>query len=299
MFELQITSGRFWAAVGAFREVMTSGPETVEILGKNLVNLRESISYPMTQDGIELLRQCALVQVENDLVVAGSRSKSVWSDSGVNERQVIAQRLLFQLLSGPRRDLSVIAFLDREGVRDQHPEVFELLRDTGLLSAHDLGYEDFWSKLRGLGTFSPSVEGQDKRIQRGSYAEELSLAFEFNRLTNGGFPDLAKRVSRVSTNTLLGFDILSFTGSEDSPSDVLEIEVKNLSVDSSGRSYFHVSRNEIRRAETGQNQFVFHLWDTLGDQPVCNVVESHRVIQHLPREHSDKATWESCVVIWS
>ena len=106
-------------------------------------------------------------------------------------------------------------------------------------------------------------------------------------------------MSRVSTNTLLGFDILSFTGSEDSPSDALEIEVKNLSVDSSGRSYFHVSRNEIRRAETGQNQFVFHLWDTLGDQPVCNVVESHRVIQHLPREHSDKATWESCVVIWS
>lgn len=299
MSDLPITSGRFWAAVAAFRAVMTSGPALEDELSQNLVRLGESISSAMTQDGIELLKLCELIEKEDKSVAAGRLAKTVWKDEESNGRENVAQRLLFQLIRGPRRDLSVIAFLEPEGVRDQHPEVFELIRDTGLLDVQNSGYSDFWSKLKTLGTFSSSPASLDQREKRGIEAEELSLRFEASRLKIIGYPDLARQISHVSSNTLLGFDILSFTGDKSSPRETLEIEVKNLSVNSRGQMYFHISRNEARRAETSPNKYIFHLWQTFGEEPVCFIEQSGRILEHLPRELSDYATWESCIVIWS
>jgi hypothetical protein len=299
VFESPITSGRFWAAVAAFREVMTSGSASEPELGKNLVRLGESVSPAMTQDGIKLLLMCGLVQKQENELTAGKRAKNVWSQDRPNGREEIAQRLLFQLIRGPRRDLSVIAFLEPEGVREYHPEVFEIIRDTGLLDKSNSGHEEFWSRLRTLGTFSPLPIDSEERHRRGSEAEVLSLGFEFDRLKQNGYQQLAKQVSLVSSNTLLGFDILSYTGEATSPNDLLEIEVKNLSINAIGQKFFHVTRNEAIRAETGPNRYVFHLWYTLGEEPVCYVVESRRILEHLPKEQSLYARWESCQVIWS
>jgi hypothetical protein len=297
--DFPITSGRFWAAVAAFRAVMGSETTSEQELTHNLVRLGESISPAMTLDGIELLNLCRLIDRQNSSITAGDRAGSVWSEAGSNDRQSVAKRLLFQVIRGPRRDLSVIAFMEPEVIRAQHPEIFELIRDTGLLGEQSSESSQFWSKLRSVGSYSPSPESAEGKARRGLEAEELSLKFEARRLRAEGYMELAKSVSHVASNTLLGFDILSFTGEPDMPSAALEIEVKNLSFYSDGKAYFHVTRSEAARAETSPNRYVFHLWNTLGDMPLCYVAPSSQILEHLPRETSSHGKWESCIINWS
>lgn len=115
----------------------------------------------------------------------------------------------------------------------------------------------------------------DKRAASGRVAEEIALASERERLTQGGRPDLAVQVEDVSKKPGLGYDLRSYEldGSE------RFIEVKNVS----GGARFFLSSNEWMTSRSREKNYWFYLVheNNAGTPKVTHMVASELTAAHL------------------
>lgn len=88
----------------------------------------------------------------------------------------------------------------------------------------------------------------------GAFGEELVFDYEVSRLINLGKSELAKKVTIVSSDATLGYDVLSFkeNGTE------MHIEVKTKS---SKLSYmdFYISNNEYEKFKASENHYIYYV----------------------------------------
>lgn len=293
----QITSGRFWSAVATVQLLIQGRPLTKAAIMSHLVAVREAITPDMAADAIGLLFSCKVVWVNQNDELSIQKGFATELSRKNSDRQGLAQSLLREFITTSRQDLSVIGHISLNLIREDYPEIFEILRDSGLTNIKNPGYEGFWSRVRDLGRFKENSSLDQRKFEKGQLAERLSLAFEVSRLENLSRPDLAEKVALVSENTHLGYDIYSFKGEGEQPSNPIKVEVKNLSRDAGGRLFFHLTRHEAETASQSPNNYIFHLWNTYDENPVCISKESKAVLRHLPTETSpDVANWESCIL---
>ena len=157
-------------------------------------------------------------------------------------------------------------------------------------SADDLDAWAWWNALR---IVPLETESADFRKLLGDAAEQLSLAYERQRLAKEGYTELARRVRWVARESAAyGFDILSFAGTSfDSanPTSRLAIEVKAMARSATDRFSLHLTIHEYKTSIALKGRYVFHLWDAVRGtpNPVARssepiVMQISQIQEHLP-----------------
>jgi len=148
------------------------------------------------------------------------------------------------------------------------------------------------------------AEGAAQRKVIGDAGEELSLAFERQRLTDEGFPELAAEVQWLSRESdAYGFDILSFSGrAGGTPDDRRAIEVKSTSLPRGDSFHFYLSAHEWETAADLGDRYVIHIWTRVdpGPPPLAReggpvLVRPHDLTSHIPGgpSCSGRCRWET------
>lgn len=118
--------------------------------------------------------------------------------------------------------------------------------------------DDFNFGLRHLREIDENgtLEDVDIRNKVGLFAEECAVEYERLRLSRNGFKELAPLVQRISDiDRSAGYDIISFSGNLDCPSEQLHIEVKGTTSDI---PKFIWSHNEMKVARVlGPNYSIY------------------------------------------
>ena len=98
----------------------------------------------------------------------------------------------------------------------------------------------------------------ERQKDTGDVAEDLTMQYEKERLTEAGFPDLALAVRKISkADPFAGYDILSFDGNNLSYEHDRRIEVKGTGLN---RNRFYWSRNEINVAQIYGSEYWVYCW---------------------------------------
>jgi hypothetical protein len=166
------------------------------------------------------------------------------------------------------------------------------LVDSGLLPPppmdQDLGSWAFW---QALGRVPLVAETAAQRKIIGDAGEELSLAFERQRLREEGYPELALQVQWLSRESdAYGFDILSFAGRRGQvPKERLAIEVKSSSLPRAALLHFFLSTHEWETATQLGERYLVHIWTLVDPGPPAiareggpMVVLAADLTDHLP-----------------
>lgn len=182
------------------------------------------------------------------------------------------------------------------------------LADSGLLLPgpvdEDLASWAFWQALGRVPLVSETL-AQRKII--GDAGEELSLAFERQRLRDEGFPMLALRVQWLSRESdAYGFDILSFAGrGATDPNERLAIEVKSSSLPRGALLHFFLSAHEWETAAQLGNRYLVHVWTRVdpGPPPIAReggplIVKAAHLAEHLPGATAcpERCEWQSAEI---
>lgn len=107
-------------------------------------------------------------------------------------------------------------------------------------------------------------ENEGRKLKRyGDRGEKLVMDIEYKRLVSEGREDLAKKIKRVSLESdSYGYDILSF----DNDNKRRHIEVKATTA-KAGKTNFFISKNEVNKAETLENYFIYMVYDITSIKP--------------------------------
>lgn len=144
----------------------------------------------------------------------------------------------------------------------------------------------------------------------GDAGEQLSLQHERERLTQEGFPHLARAVRWVARESpAYGFDVASFWGkgtglprhSPNTPDSPLAIEVKSLAVPAATTFSLYLSLHEWNTAQVLSHSYLFHLWDGVNPPPNLSSCRNQPIIltpleiaDHLPSpSNCGQCAWET------
>ena len=110
---------------------------------------------------------------------------------------------------------------------------------------------------------------EKNRKRKGIFGEKLAIQIEQRRLTDLGYPDLAKKIDHVAKlKDGLGYDIASFDIDEDGNEIAIYIEVKTTS--GGINKPFYVSAREIAASEIyGQAYYIYRIFGV--DEKTDNV----------------------------
>jgi hypothetical protein len=177
--------------------------------------------------------------------------KLIFDDFVGDLRQALARVVVAQRPQWAKRVLLGRArfFNDMEKV---DTEVRRCFREAGLFDedpGHDVVH--WWDcltlELRGIQNF--------ENLMQGRAAEQKSLEVERIKLKHFGI-GLEPKWQAIDDNTV-GYDILSYRPGKDYPTNLL-IEVKSSSRNPPA---VIISREEWKKAQEAQANFVFHVWD--------------------------------------
>src|SRR5690606_38776981 len=108
--------------------------------------------------------------------------------------------------------------------------------------------ENHDKSIKGKSDFEKQAK---KWRQYGDRGEKLVMDFEVIRLKKAGYPDLAKKVKRVSLESdSYGYDILSYNGDKSASERYIEVKATTRKV---GITEFFITANELAFA-TGKNK---------------------------------------------
>jgi hypothetical protein len=178
------------------------------------------------------------------------------------------------------------------------------LADSGLLPAAADDDMTAWAFWQALGRVPLVAETAAQRKVIGDAGEALSLAYERQRLTDEGFPELAIGVQWLSRESdAYGFDILSFSGrAGGNPEDRRAIEVKSTSLPRGRAFHFYLSAHEWETAAELGDRYVIHIWTGVDPGPPPQAREGGPVVVrpldldgHIPREPAcgERCRWET------
>jgi len=150
-----------------------------------------------------------------------------------------------------------------------------------------------WAWWRALARVPRLKYDSSIRKQVGDAGEELTLAYERDRLNAQGYTDLAQDVAWLARESdAYGFDVLSFAGDDfdaASPSERIAIEVKSTSLPQSEKFSLYLSAHEWEVASGLGSRSILHLWSgvspgpppqSAADKPI--VVPASSLVDHLP-----------------
>ena len=294
MTENDLTSGRLESVVSVLLwldQHKNLSSESLEII---LVNQSSVATREMAREGIRTAFELGLIRETNELIALSKSGLNIIDSTDRDNHKSLAHRVLLEIMTRIRRDLLWVGSVDIQTIKQADAELFEAMRDTGLFARKlSQSAESFWSKIRSLGAFKDDGE---IKANIGKQAEKLSLEYEVSRLLQLEKIDLAQKVAIVSENTLLGYDVLSYSvGPEDSV-NLLHIEVKKLSFNGN-KHFFFITKNEAMQAQALAKNYVFHLWPSLDKHAAPIIVPAQDVLEKLPRdEFPDSAEWQECKV---
>lgn len=181
-----------------------------------------------------------------------------------------------RIFLGRARFLTEVDRIDRE--------VRQCFRDAGLLSEDPseevvLWWDTLCHEIRGIQNFENFMQGRT--------AERKSLEYERARLRKLGIA-LEPKWQAIDDNTL-GYDILSFKGDGNFPSNLL-IEVKSSS---RNPPVIIISRDEWRKAKQVGENYLFHVWDVRADRLYECAVEMFD--PHVPTDQG-RGEWTNMAV---
>jgi hypothetical protein len=119
-----------------------------------------------------------------------------------------------------------------------------------------------WAFWRALGRVPLMEETAAQRKAIGNVGEELTIAYERNRLAAEGFSDLGTQVRWLARESdAYGFDVLSFAGrSAALPQTPIAIEVKSSSLPASTYFRLFISAHEWETAAALGDRYLVHIW---------------------------------------
>lgn len=135
-----------------------------------------------------------------------------------------------------------------EKVADLLPRKIEGEADFDYVKAEPLNEEDEGKELR---RSVQDYEASNRaKARSGARAESAVMAYERDRLNNGGHPELANLVKQVSAESSdYGYDIRSYFARPDGMIEERHIEVKSAKFSNSTITFF-ISANELRKLRT-------------------------------------------------
>lgn len=185
----------------------------------------------------------------------------------------------------------------------------EILGDAELFPPPDVDDLEAWAWWDALKQVPPMEATAGIRKAIGDAAEELTFAFEQERLRNEGLPALADRVRWVARESpAYGFDVLSFCGKAvpKYPAEKpLAIEVKGMAIARRDNFAFYLTDHEWRTAQKLGDRYVLHFWD--GVRPGTRsqartsgpfVIAAGALLTHLPGASpcGELCRWQSAFV---
>lgn len=165
------------------------------------------------------------------------------------------------------RLLSGVGYLDIEG-------------DTALVRQEYVGLTNSVLQILRLERreYVASIDAEANEI--GAVAEERALADETRRLTDYGYPELAKLVQQISrVDNSAGYDVLSYCGTGPNPTERRLIEVKGTRGDEIGFVWTRNERSVASKAGAAYWIYVYTSVDTeqrtaIGPTLICDPCRS-------------------------
>lgn len=125
------------------------------------------------------------------------------------------------------------------------------------------------SKKGGVNSKNPDYEKESRKLKKlGDRGEKIVLDMEKERLRSLGYPNLAKKVKKVKYD-YEGFDIKSF----ESNGEPRYIEVK-ATRSKVGTANFFLSANELSKAKSLENYFIYMVYNILSNSPKVWIIEN-------------------------
>jgi hypothetical protein len=296
MTEIEISSGRL-TSLARLLVFLSNNPEVDAFLAcENLVQISQVPSQKLATEVLQVATTLDLISDLGGIWQLSQSGRSIVLGSKDEFGFALQRRLLLKIILKSRRDLLWVAFAEPEELRSITPALHQILSELQLLNLKQSSEaESFWDDLRRAESrFNDVVL---KKI--GDQAEAWSMSFESQRLRNLGRPDLANDVTWVSRESdLHGYDILSFSGSENEPRDRRHIEVKRTRVVSSNFVEFYLSENEYRQSMVFAEKYQFHLWwiDAISKSVSLSICPSSTVYDLVPKNVDSYNHWTECVV---
>lgn len=153
------------------------------------------------------------------------------------------------------------------------------------------------------------VDETDEQLRNtiGEIGENLTMKYEKERLRTERRFELAEKVKWVSKESdAYGFDIASFFGSlqlqHQKPGNMMMVEVKSTTSNSTKSFRFFLTRNEWETAERNTEHYFFYLWrginvatkNALTDNPL--ILPADLISQYIPLDRHEHGKWMKCIV---
>jgi Domain of unknown function (DUF3883) len=189
----------------------------------------------------------------------------------------------------------VVPERERRSLEDAY--LFPPRPDTDLLAQ--------WAFWRALSRVPLMDETAAQRKAIGNVGEELTIAYERERLRAEGFADLGAQVRWLARESdAYGFDVLSFAGrSAHQPDTQIAVEVKSSSLPASTYFRLFLSAHEWETAATLGDRYVIHVWTGADPGPPPQgrgpiLVRPSDLARHLPSDPDcdDPCRWQTAEI---
>lgn len=169
---------------------------------------------------------------------------------------------------------------------EEYRDVRSLFRQARLLDEPPSdGDVEWWDDIQA----HVRLQGDGEKMRRARAAEQLSIEYERERLTQLGLL-LEPRWMAIEDNTA-GYDVLSYNSGPYGPLNKL-IEVKST-IASPLR--FFLTRNEWEQAIKFGKAYVFHVWDIRKQPAVLYEKTVEQIAPHVPQDN-EKGQWKTAVI---
>lgn len=162
-----------------------------------------------------------------------------------------------------------------------------VFRIAGLYGDPDADIRAWWDQL------AAAIRGflDERRLDTGRMAEELTLRHERERLTALGYANLVPDWVGFEDNSL-GYDVRSYAVGTGGTVRPRYIEVKGTNADD---LRFYLTRNEWRAAQRHATDYIVHLWN-LAEQRLLEITVEE-LSAHVPQDRG-RGLWDVAVVGW-
>jgi len=189
------------------------------------------------------------------------------------------------------------------------PSERRLMSECGLLPAPLVDDLAAWSMWEALSRVPLPEQSDVRRRLIGDAGEQLTLDHERMRLSEEGFPDLARGVKWVAQESpAYGFDVLSYAGRSElgEPDLPIAIEVKSTTLPERSVFQFFLTIHEWQTAQKLGDRYRLHFWSSVdpGPPPASRygrprVMPADQLRDHLPVQPDcgDDCGWQSARVL--
>ena len=294
MSKFELTSGRLTSLSRLLVFLSKNSDIDIDSAIPHLVRLGQIPTQQLADDAKILANRLGLVAIGGVARNLSASGKAIvlgpLDDNGI----ALQRRLLLKIIQSLRRDLLWLAFAKPEEILAEIPSVHQILTELKLVGRNpNDDAQQFWADLRII-----ERKLDDAILKKiGDQAVAWTMQFEKNRLVAAGLGDLANDVLWLSReNDFHGYDILSYSGASQYPSERRHIEVKRCRASQTGELDFYLSRNEFTQALALGRKYLFHLWWIDSNRARLAVVESAMVSERLPIDFNESNYWTECKV---